>query len=298
MRYAISHTTVYSYTEPVGVSHNLLHLLPRDTDRQVLESHHLLVEPEPAVSELRRDYFGNQVSVLTIQDKHTRLSITATSTVAISPVQHLDASASWPWEQVRELIARDRGAEALAAAEFAFDSPLVPTAADYAAYAAPAFAPGRPLLDAALDLNQRINLEFQYDPRATSVGTPVAEVMAKRRGVCQDFAQVMIACLRSLGLAARYVSGYLETLPPEGQKKLVGADASHAWVSVWCPPLGWVDLDPTNSCLVGERHITVAHGRDFSDVTPIRGVILGGGHHAVAVAVDVNRIADDALEPI
>jgi transglutaminase-like putative cysteine protease len=168
-----------------------------------------------------------------------------------------------------------------------FDSPHVRTSAELQAYAAPSFPPGRPVLEAVRDLVTRIHQDFIYDATATEVSTPVATVLSARRGVCQDFAHVAIGCLRALGLAGRYVSGYLLTRPPPGRPRLVGADASHAWMATWVPRLGWVDFDPTNDLIAGQDHVTIAHGRDFSDVTPIRGIILGGGAHQLAVSVDV-----------
>ena len=241
-----------------------------------------------------------------MQEPHQRLTVAATSVVVLSEMRLPLAEETPPWEAVRDLwrnarvdASVDGGGlmgEAVDAVEFAFASPMVPVGAEFAEFAAPAFTPGRPLLAAALGLNHLIHTGFAYDPQATTVTTPVAEAFARRRGVCQDFAQVMLACLRSLGLSARYVSGYLETQPPPGCERLVGADASHAWVSLFCPDHGWIDLDPTNDCLVGDRHITVANGRDFADVSPIKGVILGGGQHAVSVSVDVLRL-DGEGEP-
>jgi transglutaminase-like putative cysteine protease len=306
VRYRITHVTTYTYADLVAVSHNHLHLQPRDDAHQRVERFAVTVTPHPAVSHRRRDYYGNRVDSCTVQEPHQQLTVAATSMVVLSQKRVPAAAETPPWEVARDLwrAARsDAGAEgaglmgeAVDAVEFAFASTLVPVAPEFAAFAAPAFTPGRPLLAAALELNHRIHADFAYDPQATTVTTPVAEAFARRRGVCQDFAQVMLACLRSLGLSARYVSGYLETRPPPGCERLVGADASHAWISLFCPDHGWIDLDPTNDCLVGDRHITVAHGRDFADVSPIKGVILGGGPHVVSVSVDVLRL-DDGGEP-
>jgi transglutaminase-like putative cysteine protease len=188
---------------------------------------------------------------------------------------------------VREALCVDRSAEGLEACQFAFDSSSIKVNAELASYAVPSFAPGRPLLEAALDLTGRIHRDFRYDPSATSLATPLEEVLALRRGVCQDFAHLQIGCLRSLGLSARYVSGYLHTVPPAGSARLVGADASHAWVSLYCPGLGWIDLDPTNDMIPQEMHIVLAWGRDYDDVSPIKGVNLGGGRQSVRVAVSV-----------
>ncbi|MBA3939060.1 MAG: transglutaminase family protein [Planctomycetes bacterium] len=300
MRYRIRHTTTYQYLEPVAVSHNVVHLAPRDSATQRCLRHELTVSPGPAVSHERRDYFGNRVGSFTVQDHHRELVVRATSEVEMRTLAAPDADATPAWEEVRDRLrvgTTPGGFLPLGPEEFLHDSPLVPTAVELAAYAAPSFTPGRPLLAAAIDLNHRIHADFAYASGATSVTTTLAEVLERRVGVCQDFAQVLIGCMRSLGLPAVYVSGYLETVPPPGVERLVGADASHAWAAVHCPGVagthgdGWVHLDPTNDCLPAERHITVAIGRDFSDVSPIKGMILGGGAHRVAVAVDVIPMA-------
>ncbi len=287
MRYRIVHQTTYDYTEPVTVSHNLVHLKPRDTARQRLVAHELTVAPLPAASHLRTDWFGNAAERFTVQERHQRLCIKASSTVEVEPGDSAEPVRDLPWETVVGILRRNRSSEVSAAVEFAFASPRIPLGEAFAEYARRDLTPERPLAAAALALTQRIHREFQYDPKATAVGTPVEQVLALRRGVCQDFAQVQLSCLRSLGLAARYVSGYLETDPPPGQVRLQGADASHAWVAVFLPGHGWIDLDPTNGCRTGARHVTVAWGRDFTDVSPMKGVILGGGSHAISVAVDV-----------
>jgi transglutaminase-like putative cysteine protease len=289
-RYRVSHVTTYCYGEPVTVSHNVLHLAPINTPRQRVESFTLNITPAPAVQHQRVDYFGNRVDFFTVQDQHTELIVRAESVLEVEPAFALDARITEAWEVVRDHLFHPNGDEEVRASEFRYDSPLVPTGPDYAAYALVSFTPNRPLLDAALDLVRRIHVDFIYDPKATAVTTTVPEVFAKRRGVCQDFAHVGIACLRSIGLASRYVSGYLETAPPPGQIKLVGVDASHAWLSLWCPGIGWVGLDPTNDCLASDRHLIVAVGRDFTDISPTKGVILGGGTHEVSAVVDVARI--------
>ncbi|HJZ60202.1 MAG TPA: transglutaminase family protein, partial [Gemmataceae bacterium] len=243
--------------------------------------------PDPAVIEERVDYFGNPVSYFTIQEQHRELVVSVSHRVSVRPDPIPRLLATPAWEAVRDRLTRDRGPVWLDAYQFAFDSRDAPADVRFAAYAAPSFPPGRPVLEAALDLTRRIHAEFVYDPRATTLATPVAEVFANRRGVCQDFAHVQLACLRSIGLAARYISGYLSTVPPPGRPRLVGADASHAWVSVFCGDAGWVDLDPTNNQVPGDRHVLIAWGRDYNDVSPLKGVILGGGQHTVKVAVDV-----------
>jgi transglutaminase-like putative cysteine protease len=235
----------------------------------------------------RLDYFGNPASFFTVQEPHRQLTITAVHVIEVIPPAVPDPTATPPWETVRDLLARDRGPAAVEACQFVFDSPYVHASPELTAYAAVSFDPGRPLLQAVLDLTGRIHTEFRYDPRATTLATPLQEVFANRRGVCQDFAHLQIACLRSQGLAARYISGYLCTMAPPGRERLVGADASHAWLSVYCPGHGWIDIDPTNNVIPSDKHVLLAWGRDYDDVSPIKGVILGGGQHTVKVAVDV-----------
>ena len=289
-RYRVKHVTRYQYVEPVTVSHNVLHLSPMSTPRQQVENFSCVVVPTPAVFHQRTDYFGNRVDSFTIQEQHTELIVTVESILNVNAAFALDATVTEAWEKARDRLLQADTDEVLAAVEYSFESRMIPTGEDYAAYAAQSFTVGRPLLEAALDLTIRINRDFIYDAKATAVTTTVPEVFAQRRGVCQDFAHVGLACLRSIGLAARYVSGYLETDPPPGQVKLVGVDASHAWLSIWYPGVGWIGFDPTNACLVGDRHLIVAVGRDFSDVSPTKGVILGGGTHEVQATVDVARI--------
>lgn len=285
--YTITHVTTYEYTEPVSLCQNVAHLSARCSGRQRAESPTLSISPEPAVIEERVDYFGNPVHYFTIQEPHRELSVRAEHRIGVSVEAPPEPGATHPWEVVRDQLPGDRDPAWLGAYEFVFDSRYVAADARYAEFAAPSFAPGRPVLEAALDLTARIHREFVYDPRATTLATPVAEVFEKRRGVCQDFAHLMLACLRSLGLAARYVSGYLSTLPPPGKPRLIGADATHAWCSVFCGDAGWVDLDPTNDQIPGVRHVLLAWGRDYDDVSPLKGVILGGGQHIVKVSVDV-----------
>ncbi|MDB5309044.1 MAG: t [Gemmataceae bacterium] len=286
-RYLITHVTTYDYGEAVSLCQNVAHLAPRPCHRQRAEQSVLSITPDPAVIEDRVDYFGNPVSYFTIQEPHRELTVRVTHRVTLQPGAAPDPQATPPWETVRDRLTQDRDAAWLDAYQYVFDSRYAAADARYAAYAAPSFAPGRPILAAALDLTRRVHAEFVYDPRATTIATPVAEVFENRRGVCQDFAHFQLACLRSLGLAARYVSGYLSTVPPPGRPRLVGADATHAWVSLFCGDAGWVDLDPTNDQIPGDRHVLIAWGRDYEDVSPLKGVILGGGRHAVRVAVDV-----------
>jgi transglutaminase-like putative cysteine protease len=287
MIYRVQHTTTYAYTEVVSICHNELHLRPRDSVLQTCSAYDLVVRPRPAVSTQRTDYFGNHVTFLALQEPHQLLTIMARSTVEVHPSEPPSPAETPAWDIVRDCLQHERTPAELEAYQYVFDSPYVISSAALRRYATASFPVGRPLLAAVLDLTRRIHTDFTYDPKATSVSTPLDEVLHHRLGVCQDFAQVQIGCLRALGLAARYVSGYLATQPPPGQPRLVGADASHAWVSVYCPGFGWIDIDPTNNVLPSDRHITVALGRDYSDVSPIKGVFLGGGQHTVKVAVDV-----------
>ena len=298
-RYRVLHTTSYRYGAPVALSRQLLHLTPRDLATQRLLEHRLKVEPEPDESSSAHDYFGNAITHLVLSAAHQSLSLAAASTVEVWPRNSAALIAGSPaWEQVaaglRDPLAHTWPGPAaetnLEPARYLFDSPHVECSADLLNYAAPSFIAKRPLLEAVLDLNHRVHEDFEFDPIATVISTPLAEVLVKRRGVCQDFAHLMIGCLRTVGLSARYVSGYLLTTPPPGHARLVGADASHAWVSVYCPNAGWVDCDPTNDRLVDDEHITLGWGRDFSDVTPTRGVILGGGEQELAVHVTVSGI--------
>jgi transglutaminase-like putative cysteine protease len=290
VRYEVTHRTSYGYDNAVSVSHHLVRLTPRELPRQHCLAHALEVQPPPTQAHERLDYFGNPTGLLIVEGPHRDFQVTARSVVEVAPTQLPDAEQTPPWELVRDLCRGDRLTAALEAVEFTFNSPLVPRHPAYAQYAAAAFRQGRPVLDAMLELTGRIHRDFKFDPEATTVATPLDEVFRQRRGVCQDFAHFQIACVRSLGLPARYVSGYLETLPPPGKPRLVGADASHAWLAFFCPEVGWIDLDPTNNVPPSERHITLAWGRDFSDVSPIRGVLTGGGSHRPAVSVDVKRV--------
>ncbi len=292
IRYRISHSTTYVYGEPVSLCQNVAHLVPRACPWQQAEESILAITPDPAVIEERIDYFGNPIEYFTIQEPHRELTVTVEHRIAVEPRIVPEPNATPPWESVRDRLAFDRSAEWLDAFQSLHASRYVPLNEKYAEYAAVSFTPGRPILEAGLELTQRIFAEFTYDPRATTLATPVAEVFAERRGVCQDFAHLQLACLRSLGLAAGYVSGYLSTVPAPGRERMIGADATHAWVRLFCGDAGWVDLDPTNNEVPSDRHILLAWGRDYDDVSPLKGVILGGGQHSVRVAVDVEPLND------
>lgn len=285
MKYQIRHVTHYCYTEAVANSQHELHLWPTNSPRQKCESYVLEITPTPSARKDRLDYFGNHATHLVLSAPHRELQVVATGQVTVSTAGFIEADGDPPWDEVLPTIAKD--IRNLRIHEMTFPSPFIVPWRDSIEYALPSFPTGRPLLAGCMDLMARMHTDFTYDPRATTIATPLPEVLTQRRGVCQDFAHLMIACLRGLGLSALYVSGYLVTTPPPGQPRLVGADASHAWLSVYSPRWGWVDLDPTNNCLVGEKHITLAIGRDFGDVTPMRGVILGGGNHELSVGVDV-----------
>jgi transglutaminase-like putative cysteine protease len=250
----------------------------------------MTIEPVPALTDSYQDYFGNIVNFVSIEGPHRQLVVDSLCEVEVAPRSIVDPEATPAWDSVRELCRGDVYNSAGEACEFCFPSPLIPLLPELSSYATPAFPVDKPLLEAAIDLMGRIHADFEFDPAATTVATPLQQVFRQRRGVCQDFAQFQIACLRALGLPARYVSGYLETAPPPGKPKLVGADASHAWVQLWCGESGWIDLDPTNNLLPGERYITLAWGRDFADVSPLRGVLVGSGSHQLKVAVDVTPV--------
>jgi transglutaminase-like putative cysteine protease len=300
VRYHVLHETRYDYGSPVSLSQQQLHLAPRVLPWQRVEAQRIAIDPEPGWRRDGLDAFGNPVCWLAFHAPHDSLFIRSSMRIAVVPHAPADEemNSSLPWEVLRRRLAYDASAplpEDLDAARYLFESPHVRVKHELAAYAVDCFPAGRPVLLGAQALMQKIFSEFKFDPEATTVATPVLEVLEKKRGVCQDFAHLMIACLRALGLSARYVSGYLLTRPPPGKPRLIGADASHAWVSVYSPGTGcgWVDFDPTNNLLPDTEHITVAIGRDFADISPLRGVILGGGGHEPEVAVTVTPLDED-----
>ncbi len=285
--YRVRHVTRYAYAAPVASSQHVMRLRPRLTDNQVCATSEVNVLPRPLRRFARDDYFGNRLEIVTLDEPHETLTIEADSRVSVSKRKPRDLENTLSWERAGAAAVEGR-ADAMEASQFVFDTPLTQAAsADLVAYAAPDFAEGRPAALAAEALMRRIKRDFAYRPGVTDVSTPVDRVVDLKAGVCQDLAHVMIAALRSRGVAARYVSGYLLTRPPPGRPRLQGADQSHAWVQVYCPPLGWVDYDPTNDVMPDDEHISVAYGRDFADVSPIVGIVLGGGEHAVSVSVDV-----------
>ncbi len=298
----VTHATQYDYTPPVETAQHLAHLKPMNTASQRLVSHTLTITPEPAQRSESPDVYGNARAFFALDSTHEELMVTAESVVETSvPGLPPQVARELPWEAVRERLRYAKGAPYDPAADFLFPSRYAPRHDDFAAYARASFAPGRPTFDAAMDLTLRMHADFDYDADSTEISTPAVEALAQRRGVCQDFAHIMIACLRTLGLPARYVSGYLLTQPPPGRPRLVGADASHAWVSVYLPgkdaPGGWVDFDPTNGRQPGEDYVTLAIGRDYSDVSPMRGVLHGGARHALHVGVTVLPIDNPSSTP-
>ncbi len=295
----ILHETSYDYVPMVRTAQHMAHLKPLDTPYQKLLQHSLVVEPAPSQQTQTLDVYGNCRTFFSLQYTHEELRVVSDSLVSTSP--RLEPASSLPWEEVRERMRFHRNARYDPAAEFSLPSPYVPRDQLFVTYAQAIFAEGRPLFDAARELMHRIHEDFEYETTATDVNTPALEALSLRKGVCQDLAHVMLGCLRSLALPARYVSGYLLTEPPPGRPRLVGTDASHAWVSVYLPGVDetsgtWVDLDPTNDRTAGEDYVTLAAGRDYSDVSPMRGVIHGGANHRLKVAVTVAPVeADDEM---
>jgi transglutaminase-like putative cysteine protease len=291
LKYRIVHSTTYHYSDPVPVCHNQLRLSPRETAYTNCTSHRMLIRPTPGNVTRRKDWFGNLVQSFSLDESHRKLLITATSRVTVSPQSVPEASQTPKWEDIVTGV-RDQSIDGwFDVTEFLCDSSLASRDAVFRDYTAECFGPDVPVLVGAIALMTKIFKEFKYDPRATTVVTRPSEALSEKHGVCQDFAHVAISCLRSLGLPARYVSGYLRTLPPPGKERLIGSDASHAWFSVWCGEAGWIDLDPTNDKVCGTDHIPIAWGRDYSDVAPIRGVFIGGGQHSLNVSVDVEPLS-------
>ena len=300
VRYHVLHETRYDYGSPVSLSQQQLHLSPRVLAWQRVEEQCIAIDPAPTWRRDGQDAFGNPVTWVAFHVPHDSLVIRSVMTIAVAPHLPGDLEDSLAWEEVRDRLAYDATdprPEDLDATRFLFESPHVRIKHELAAYAADCFPPGTPVLVGARRLMAKIFDEFEFDPEATTVSTPVLEVLENKRGVCQDFAHLMIACLRALGLAARYVSGYLLTRPPPGKPRLIGADASHAWVSVYAPGNGhdWVDFDPTNNLLPNTEHITLSFGRDFSDISPLRGIILGGGGTEPEVAVTVFPLDEEEI---
>jgi transglutaminase-like putative cysteine protease len=287
MEYRVRHRTTYRYLQEVAQSWHLAHLMLRGTGQQQVHESHVILTPDAASRVARSDWFGNPCEWFFFDTAHDLLEVVAESRVRVDPAPQREAQQSLGWEAVRAMLENPADDEARDAVQYLFDSPLTGFTADIAGWAEKSFAPATPLLAGAIDLMHRIHEEFRYDTSVTDATTPVDKVFEIRAGVCQDLAHIGIAAMRSIGLPARYVSGYLLTQPPPGTERMVGADASHAWFSVFAPPFGWVDLDPTNNVPAGEGHVTAAWGRDYGDVAPVAGIILGGHDHIIDVGVDV-----------
>ena len=290
MIYRLRHTSRYAYGSTVDLAAHMLHLRPRRLPWQRVVSERLLVDPPPVRREDGTDHFGNAVTWLFLDRSHDIFEVTGEAVVDVRFPAPPPAAETPAWEKVAAAAWRG-GAAAAEAAEFLFDSPMAPAHAGAGAYAAASFPPGRPVLDGLLDLNARFRRDFSFRAGVTSLATPISQTLERREGVCQDFTHLMIAGLRALGLPARYNSGYIRTRPPPGQPRRRGADQSHAWVGAWLGPgSGWVELDPTNGVVACEEHVVLGWGRDYSDISPVRGVILGGGAHGLTVAVDLEPV--------
>jgi len=312
VKYRITHITTYRYSQSVGLCQNEARLQPRNFWRQQCDYSHFDIQPQPTDFREWTDFFGNQVNYFAIQQPHTQLIVTAISQVTLFPRQNnLDLLNRMTWEQARNLLQempmqgqtqsqqgqsqsqlqnQEQLLEILDARQYVLDSPMITLTPELADYAQSSFQLNRALVDVVYDLMQRIYRDFTYDPSFTTIATPLSDVLKFRRGVCQDFAHLAIGCLRAYNIAARYISGYVETVPEAGQQRLVGADASHAWFSVYIPNTGWLDFDPTNNTVPLDQHITLAWGRDYADVTPLKGIAFGGGQHTLSVSVDVLRL--------
>jgi transglutaminase-like putative cysteine protease len=291
VKYKIKHSTTYQYADSVSLCQNQARLTPKTNHTQICHSSHIEIVPPTSYLQQYTDYFNNQVTVFEIATQHKKLTVTMVSEVELLVKQNVDFDAiDMPWKKVRDLLASPKTSTLLKVSEFVLPSQFTPLEEGIRDYALTSFGAEINVIEGCKDLMARIFHEFQYDPGFTTISTPLSVVFAQKRGVCQDFAHFALACLRSIGLAGRYVSGYIETLPPEGEEKLEGADATHAWFAIFVPNYGWVDFDPTNNVLPSEQHITLAVGRDFSDVTPLKGVVFGGGSQVLDVAVDMIRL--------
>jgi transglutaminase-like putative cysteine protease len=295
MIYHLRHLTSFRYTQPVTFVYNTLHLKPRELPWQKVQSFHLEIEPVPVVQTARLDYFGNPATFFMIQSPHDAMKVLTKSVIEVLPRPAV-AQISLPWDTAGRTMRADTSPNGLDAYQYSFASTFAKPLEEARAYALPSCRPGMTIHAVATELMARIGTDFTFDPKATTVSTPVTEVLQNRRGVCQDFAHLMISCLRSIGIAARYMSGYIQTLPPPGQPRLAGADASHAWVAAYCPQAGWLELDPTNNQVADEQYITLGWGRDYHDISPAKGVLFGGGTHTVHAQVDM--IPETEMRPV
>lgn len=293
MRYRIRHITKYKYAARVTHCYNLANLVPRDTERQKCIRSRIIVSPQPTVTNKHTDYFGNESYHFEIQTIHTELSITAESEIETKETNSdLNLDFGIAYSDALQLIKTSTDIDIINAREFCVDSPMIRASEALADYARPSFIASRSLNSCVAELTNRIYNDFTYTPGFTTIATPISEVLEHKRGVCQDFAHLQIGCLRAMGIPAKYVSGYMETLPPPGQEKLVGADATHAWIAYLSPEEGWIEFDPTNNVRAGNQHIVTAEGRDYYDVTPVKGVVFGGGKNPILdVSVDVARLS-------
>ncbi len=294
--YLVTHLTRYTYSEKVSHCHNIGYLMPQSDGRQSCSGTEITVHPHPQIFNERSDYFANRFCYFSVEDPHSELEVVSKTRVSTTTVAFTDWTQTPAWEGVAASLKNPATADLIVASEFTQPSPFIPLSAELGAYARHVFSPGRPILDACYALARQIHMDFQYDQKATNILTPLAEVLKSRKGVCQDFAHLCIAAMRSIGLAASYVSGYIETFPPEGKPKLRGSDASHAWFAVFVPGIApdgrgaWFGFDPTNGKAISEEFIVTARGRDFGDVSPLKGILFGGGKHVLKVEVDVTRI--------
>lgn len=292
MKYQVVHTTDYLYEIPATLCHNLMFQIPQDLAFQQVEEYACEIDPKPSSEILRTDFFGNKYLYFSVERSHKKLTVTSKSTVAVTKAawSSVDPADTMPWEKVTDWLHSIKASSEIR--QYYLDSNHVQFVEGIGDYALKSFLPGRPIMEAMLDLNTRIFKDFDFTPGFTDISTPLQKVFEHKKGVCQDFAHFSLACLRTLGLAARYVSGYIETLPPPGKPKLVGSDASHAWIAVYIPELEWVEFDATNNLLVADRHIRVAVGRDFADVTPLKGIVYSGKEQKMKVSVDVQSIEE------
>lgn len=289
-RYRVRHSSAYRYGNDIMLAHHLLHLTPRIALGQRTLAFHMEVEPKPSVITQHQDFFGNPTTYLEMHEPHMRLTVRIDVEVEVDEDRPSPAAMEAPWENLRDQLNNPADDGARAATAFAYNSPMIVPSTDLRDYAVRSFPAGRPIGAAVLDLTNRIFDDFTFDAEATTIATPVAEVLENKRGVCQDFAHLQIGCLRSLGLAARYISGYLRTVPPPGKDKVFGADVSHAWLSVWCGGDEWLDMDPTNGRAGSVDLITLAWGRDYGDISPLQGVIIGSAIQHMTVEVEVEDV--------
>ncbi len=290
MKYKVTHITKYRYEFPATLCHNLICQGPGNHPFQKVLQYQCSIDPEPHLRQTRQDFFDNQIVYFSIERSHSQLQVKVNSEVELSKPDWMDINPeeTKPWEEVVDWLHTTKAMNDTR--QFYLESPHVSFHDEIKAFALESFSPGRPIMAAAWDLTERLYKEFDFTPGFTEISTPVGTVFKYRKGVCQDFAHLALSCLRSLGLSARYISGYIETIPPPGKPKLVGADASHAWIALFVPDLGWVEYDATNKLLVSDQHIRVAYGRDFSDVVPLKGIVYSGGEQEMKVSVDVKRL--------